>query len=81
MGRQTTNGDIYNLMNDLRKELKSDIRDVSSQVEDLRKTVSENEVKQTVSATKLGMLITTITIIASAITTIVVDRITGRTLL
>lgn len=76
-----TNGDIYKLMNDLRLELKSDIRTVSDQVSDLSKTVSDNEIKQTVSSTKIGMLITSITIVASAITTIIVDKITGRSLL
>jgi hypothetical protein len=77
--RSASNGDIYKLLSDLRLELKSDIKDVATQVTDLSKTVNDNEVKQAVSSTKIGMLITGITISASAITTIIMDKVTGRT--
>lgn len=73
-----TNGDIYKLTNDLRKEIKGDIKDVAEQLIALSKIVTDNEIKQAVSSTKIGMLITGITIVVSAVTTILVDRITRK---
>lgn len=78
MSRTTTNGDIYKLMTDLRLELKGDIGAVAKQVSELSETVGNNELKQTVSSTKLGMLITGITVVASAIVTIIVSVIIGK---
>lgn len=72
-----TNGDIYKLLSDLRLELKGDIGKVADQVSALDKTVSDNEVKQAVSSTKIGMLITGITLTVSAATTVFVEKITG----
>lgn len=78
MARQpTTNDNIRDLLNNLRLELKGDIQGVSDKVESLNKTVNDNELKQAVSSTKLGMLITGITIVASAITTIIMGRLTS----
>lgn len=76
--RPTTNDNIRDLINDLRLELKSDIKDVASQVTTLSAKVNDNEVKQAVSSTKLGALIAGITITVSGITTVIVDRLTGR---
>lgn len=76
--RPTSNGDIRDLINDLRLELKGDIRDVANQVTALDKIVSDNEVKQAISSTKIGMLITGITVVVSGITSIVIERLTGR---
>lgn len=76
--RDATNGEIYNLLSSLRLELKSDIKDVADQVTDLNKRVNNNEVKQAVSSTKLGVLITGITIGMSGVTTLIVDKLTGR---
>lgn len=76
--RHPNNGDIRDLINDLRLELKSDIKDVASQVTALDKIVTDNEVKQAISSTKIGMLITGITIVVSGITSIIIERISGR---
>lgn len=73
-----SNGDIRDLINDLRLELKGDIKDVASQVMALEKTVTDNEIKQAVSSTKIGMLITGITVVVSGFTTIIIERITGK---
>lgn len=77
----TTNDNIRDLIDNLRLELKGDIKDVSSKVDALDRTVSENALKQAVSSTKIGMLITGITLIVSAVTTVVMEKITGRTTL
>lgn len=65
-------------MDKLRLELKGDIKDVASQVSDLNKVVTENEIKQAVSSTKIGLLITGITILVSGVVTLVVDKVIGR---
>lgn len=76
--RAVTNDDIRDLMDKLRLELKGDIKDVASQVSDLNKVVTENEIKQAVSSTKIGLLITGITILVSGVVTLVVDKVIGR---
>ncbi len=76
--RPTTNDNIRDLLEDLRLEVKADIRGVSDDVKDLRKTVTDNEIKQAVSSTKIGMLITGITLVVSAITTVIMEKLTGR---
>lgn len=73
-----SNNNIYALVNDLRLELKGDIKGVGDQVAELATTVNENEVKQAVSSTKIGMLITGITLVVSAITTVLINSILGR---
>lgn len=72
-----TSGDVYRLITDLRLELKSDIKDVAKQVEGLTTTVANNELKQAISTTKLGALITGITILSSGIVTVIVNAIIG----
>lgn len=76
--QNATNVDIYNLVDNLRRDIKSDIKDVADQVSALSNKVNDNEVKQAVSSTKIGMIITGITIGMSTLTTILVDKITGR---
>lgn len=73
--RAPTNGNIRDLLEDLRLEMKSDIKDVATQVAALDKTVQENALKQAVSSTKVGMLITAITLVVSAATTFLINRI------
>lgn len=74
--RPATNNNIRDLINDVRLELKSDIGKISDKVDGLNKTVTDNEIKQAVSSTKIGMLIAGITILTSAITTIAISRLT-----
>lgn len=76
--RPATNDNIRDLMNDMRLELKGDIGKVADQVTKLSQTVNDNEIKQAVSSTKIGMLITGVTIAMSTLTTVVVDKITGK---
>jgi hypothetical protein len=76
--RPTTNDNIRDLIDNLRLELKGDIKDVANQVSTLDRTVSENALKQAVSSTQIGMLITGITLVVSAITTVIMEKITGR---
>lgn len=82
MPRNQTNADIYDLVdkriNSLRLEIKDDIKDVSKQITDLTTVVNNNSIKQAISSTKLGMLITSIALVVSAMTTIAVDKIVGR---
>jgi hypothetical protein len=82
--RLATNDDIRDLIEtrfeSLRLEVKGDIKNVADQVTTLDKTVQANALKQTVSSTRLGMLITTITVAGSAITTVIFNKITGRIL-
>lgn len=75
--RVTSNDNIRDLIDNLRLELKGDIRDVSNKVDTLDRTVSENALKQAVSSTKIGMLITAITLVVSAVTTVIMEKITG----
>lgn len=76
--QNATNADIYSLVDNLRRDIKSDIKDVADQVSALSNKVNDNEIKQAVSSTKIGMIITGITIGMSTITTIIIDRLTGR---
>lgn len=76
--KSTSNGDIRDLIDNLRLELKGDIRDVSNKVDTLDRTVQDNALKQAVSSTKIGMLITGITLVVSAVTTVIMEKLTGR---
>lgn len=73
MADKTTNGEIFKLINDLRLEVKGDIGKLSDKVDAL-------DTRATVSSTKLGSLSGLVAIVASAITTVIVEKITGRTL-
>lgn len=75
---QKTNDNIYKLINDLRLELKGDIEAVSTKVDNLNIVVSNNATKQAISTTKLGALITGITVVASGIVSVIVNAILGR---
>jgi hypothetical protein len=78
----TTNDNIRDLIDtkfeSLRLELKDDIKGVSNDVVALRRDVVNNELKQAVSSTKIGMLITGITIIVSAAITLLINKIGGH---
>lgn len=75
MSDRVSNDQIYQRIEANRLEAKGDIRDVADKLDDLQAIVNRNEVKQAVSSTKLGTLITGITILASAITTLVINLI------
>ena len=78
MSQRTSNEDIYDRLNDLRKEIKADIQNVSDEVTTLRTAVNDNALKQAVSSTKIGLIITGITILVSGIVTILINKITNR---
>lgn len=62
-----SNGQIYEAINNLRLELKSDIAGVDKKVNDLR-------VKQAISNTKLAGILSSTSIFVSAVITVVVDK-------
>lgn len=63
-----SNDKIYNAINDLRKELKADIKAVDDKVDKVM-------IAQAVDKTKIGTLIAGITIIVSSVCTVVVENI------
>ncbi len=76
--RTTSNGDIRDLIDTLRREIKSDIKDVSDDVAALRREVANNELKQAVSSTKIGMIVAGIAVVASSIWTILLNKMAGK---
>lgn len=64
----------------LRLETKGDLKDIYDKIDELDRTVQKNALKQAVSSTKIGMLITGITLSVSAITTVVINLIRGKAL-
>jgi hypothetical protein len=79
---RATNDYIRDLIEDrfdkLRQETKSDLKDIYTKIDDLDKTVSDNALKQAVSSTKIGMLITGITLVVSATVTAFMNKVSGR---
>ncbi len=74
----TTIDNIRDLLDKLRLEVKSDIRDVSTKVDGLANKVDNIDRAQAVSSTKVGILITGITVVVSAIVTIIVNRVGNK---
>lgn len=89
MTKNTTNADIYELVDNrvdrLRLEVKGDIKssfdDLSKQINDLSKTVSAQGTAQKIDSTKIGLLVTGLTIVVNGVIAFLVNALSnGRTL-
>lgn len=81
MAQPKSNGDIYDLIDTrverMRKELKSDIKEVASDVTALRADVNRLTIAQAISRTQLGALIASISVVVSAVVTVAISKIAG----
>lgn len=68
--KPTTNNNIRDLIDDLRLEIKSDIKDLSIKVDNIDKA-------QAVSSTKVGMIVAAISLVVSALVSAMVARVKG----
>ncbi len=66
-----TNGDIYKLINDLRLEVKGDLKELTEKVEKI-------DTAQAVSSTKIGMIVAGIALVVSAIVSALISQLRGR---
>ncbi len=75
MPKLTTNNNLRDLIDNkidsLRLEVKGDIKGVSDKLDDL-------SIKQSVSSTKIGMLIVGISLVTSGIVTALLDMLRGK---
>jgi hypothetical protein len=80
-----TNNDIYDLVDSrltsLRLETKSDLKEIRDELNALSRTVSDQGKAQAVDSTKIGFIITGVSLVVSSITTVVMEKITGKTIL
>lgn len=74
MSGPVTNNNLYEFINSMRLELKADINRVENKVDKLQTKVNSNEVKQSVTSTKLMMLIGSISFVTSALVTLVIGE-------
>lgn len=82
MATGKTNGEIYDLIDrrveNLRRELKTDLKDLATSVEGVKSDVSKLSIAQAISATKIGTLIASISIVVSATVTVLISKLTGK---
>jgi hypothetical protein len=81
-GRSITNDKLYDALNGMRLELKSDINRVETKFDNLEagrltrleERVSRGEVRQAINGTKLAVLVGSITLVVSAVVTVILSR-------
>lgn len=71
MSKSTSNNDISKAITDLRLEIKDDIKDLSTQVENIR-------ISQAVSSTKIGAIVAGISILVSAMVSAIAAQIRSK---